>query len=382
MNNCILLPIEADTQDTALQIFSTLNDRGKPLSNSDIFKAQLYEYYDNKGYKDEFIERWTYFEKLCTEIYQDSSLDEAFTRYMYYERAKMGIKSATLEALRKFYETASYRLLRNEVTFENIIDLTSFWYDLFSQNSDRYRFSERVLKKLFVLNYASNSMWEYIVSVYYLHNRDSNGMLDDEKFYNFLNRITAFILGYLLMGKGLSDLKIPIYAEMVNIVEGRPVEFSKYKFDAERLAQAYKNYEFTTRKTLTKLMLAWWAFRDDEQKLLSIKDSFEIEYIYSKNLKYELKNSRNIELLGNKTLLEKNINIKASDCRFVDKVRYYTGSSMLSLFGRRKQGTRIKDLLDIAKIFADFTEIDIIQRNEKILHEFISYEKANGLIEA
>ena len=31
LNNCILLPIEAESQDTALRIFSTLNDRGKPL---------------------------------------------------------------------------------------------------------------------------------------------------------------------------------------------------------------------------------------------------------------------------------------------------------------------------------------------------------------
>lgn len=35
MNNCILLPIEAESQDTALRIFSTLNDRGKPLSDTD-----------------------------------------------------------------------------------------------------------------------------------------------------------------------------------------------------------------------------------------------------------------------------------------------------------------------------------------------------------
>ena len=52
MNNCILLPIEAESQDTALRIFSTLNDRGLPLSDSDIFKAQFYKYYtsiDKKG---------------------------------------------------------------------------------------------------------------------------------------------------------------------------------------------------------------------------------------------------------------------------------------------------------------------------------------------
>lgn len=37
LNNCVLLPIEAESQNTALRIFSTLNDRGKPLSDADIF---------------------------------------------------------------------------------------------------------------------------------------------------------------------------------------------------------------------------------------------------------------------------------------------------------------------------------------------------------
>ena len=58
MNNCILLPIEAESQDTALRIFSTLNDRGMPLSDSDIFKAQLYKFYSSQGEKDSFIEKW------------------------------------------------------------------------------------------------------------------------------------------------------------------------------------------------------------------------------------------------------------------------------------------------------------------------------------
>lgn len=51
MNNCILLPIEAESQDTALRIFSTLNDRGMPLSDSDIFKAQFYKHYSKRGKK-------------------------------------------------------------------------------------------------------------------------------------------------------------------------------------------------------------------------------------------------------------------------------------------------------------------------------------------
>lgn len=68
MNNCILLPIEAESQDTALRIFSTLNDRGMPLSDSDIFKAQFYKFYTGKGEKDAFIKRWKELEEL-TEKY-------------------------------------------------------------------------------------------------------------------------------------------------------------------------------------------------------------------------------------------------------------------------------------------------------------------------
>ena len=49
LNNCILLPIEAESQDTALRIFSTLNDRGLPLSDADIFKAQFYKFYSKLG---------------------------------------------------------------------------------------------------------------------------------------------------------------------------------------------------------------------------------------------------------------------------------------------------------------------------------------------
>ena len=39
-------------------------------------------------------------------------MDELFTRYMYYERAKNGIKSTITDSLRKFYEQGKYALLK------------------------------------------------------------------------------------------------------------------------------------------------------------------------------------------------------------------------------------------------------------------------------
>ena len=194
LNNCILLPIEAEDQNTALRIFSTLNDRGKPLSDADIFKAQFYKFFKEQGKKDNFISQWKILEEKCDKMFKPLSgtpLDELFARYMYFERAKMGIKQSTTEALRKFYEKNKYALLKKEETFNNLIDLAIFWEDINNQNEDR--FSNDVLKKLFILNYAPNSMWTYFISVYYLQNRDKQGKLNDAEFYAFLNKTIAFV---------------------------------------------------------------------------------------------------------------------------------------------------------------------------------------------
>lgn len=129
LNNCILLPIEAESQDTALRIFSTINDRGKPLSDTDIFKAQFYKYYSDKRQKDSFIQRWKELESLCADVFtaiSGSPMDELFTRYMYYERAKLGIKQTTTEALRKFYEKDKYAILKRDETFCNLENLRRF----------------------------------------------------------------------------------------------------------------------------------------------------------------------------------------------------------------------------------------------------------------
>lgn len=194
LGNCILLPIEADSQDTALRIFSTLNDRGLPLSDADIFKAQFYKFYTKLGKKDDFIEEWKNLEKVCNDIFTHSTttpMDELFTRYMYYLRALEGNKSTSTEALRKFYERNKYQYLNSENTMLDLKKLAAFWQSIKIQ--DNSKFSNEVLKKLYILNYAPNGMWQNLVSTYFLHFKDHKNLLDNELFLQFLNKITAFI---------------------------------------------------------------------------------------------------------------------------------------------------------------------------------------------
>ena len=382
LNNCILLPIEAESQDTALRIFSTLNDRGKPLSDADIFKAQFYKYYSGKGQKESFISRWKVLDELCKRIFNPISgtpMDELFTRYMYYERAKMGIKSSTTEALRKFYEREGYSLLKKDETFENLNILANFWNDVSDQNVDR--FSDKVLRRLFVLNYAPNGMWTYFVSVYFMNNKDESNLLNDDDFYAFLNIITAFIWTYAVINPGVNALRTPVYAEMVNIVSGVPVEFSDYKFDIATIENMLSNFSFNNVRPITKSMLAWWAFNEDNQKLLSLETVYEIEHIFARSRQDKeksLSNDKYLEMLGNKALLEKRINIRASDYRFEDKIKYYKG--FINSRNQKKEGTQIQELIVFADSQSDFLESNIVERNNKIIQGFLGFLTENSLV--
>lgn len=381
MNNCILLPIEAESQDTALRIFSTLNDRGKPLSDADIFKAQFYKYYSAQGRKDEFISDWKELEELAEKIFHPitgTPMDELFTRYMYYERAKQGIKSSTTEALRKFYERDKYALLKKEETFKNLKELADFWEDV--SNQDKDRFSPRVLKQFFVLNYAPNGMWTYMLSVYFMKYKGPDGMLDDDALYEFLNKNIGFIWTYAVTRPGVNALRTPLYAEMVNIVNDLPVTYSGYEFDVQDVRNMFASFDFSNSRAITKSMITWWAFQQEGQGLLSLETTFEIEHIYARNRynkERSLTNARNLEALGNKSLLEKKINIRAADYRFEDKKKYYLGFT--NSRGQNKEGTKVRELVALAETASDFTEKDIESRDASIMDRWIEFLESNGL---
>lgn len=381
LQNCILLPIEAESQDTALRIFSTLNNRGLPLSDTDIFKAQFYKYYGNLNKKDEFITAWKDLEKIAQDVFDaptSSAMDELFTYYMYFLRAKEGQKSSTTEALRKFYERNQYRYLKNPTTLEDLKALAGFWESVADQ--DRTKFSEKVLKKLFVLHYAPNGMWKNITSVYFLKNKDMKGILEENAFCKFLDKITAFIFAYAVTNPGVNALRTPVYDEMVTIISGDEVTFSSYKF-TQVLARMYfeMDYTFTHQKSVTRSMVTWYAYTFAEQKLLSLNEKYDLEHIYPKkrqDMEGSLTDRAKLEALGNKVLLEHSINIKASDYRFEDKKKIYSGAARR---GSNKSPSNIHEISELAQN-NDFQEQEIIDRTKKMIDTFFEFLKQEDLL--
>jgi len=231
--------------------------------------------------------------------------------------------------LRKFYEKDGYSLLKKDETLTNLEALASFWVNVAEQ--DDSVFSEKVLKNLSVLNYAPNGMWAYLTSVYFMQNKDSNGMLEDKSFGEFLDKIIAFIWAYAIMRPGVNALRTPVYPELINIVNNQQVSFNDYKFDESDVKLALENYLFTNGRPITKSMLAWWMYTNDKQDLFLLDTKVEIEHIYAKK-------------------------------------------------GKVREGTKNKELFDLSSNSNDFKETDIIERKNLIICTFIDYLRRNDLL--
>ena len=93
-----------------------------------------------------------------------------------------------------------------------------------------------------------------------------NNLLDNEKLYNFLNKITAFIFAYSITNPGVNSLRTPVYSEMIKIIEEKEITFENYKFDKNSLIASINNYGFWNQRPLTKSMLMWWAFNNENQQ--------------------------------------------------------------------------------------------------------------------
>jgi hypothetical protein len=379
INYVIFLPIETESQDTALRIFSTLNDRGLPLSDADIFKSQLYKHYSTEGMKDKFVDRWKQMEEGANELFhplRGTPMDELFTRYMYYRRALMGVTDTTTESLRGFYGRDKYAILHEDGTLDDLESLLGFWQRVEARDG----FSDAANRRFAILRFAPNGMWYYLLSVWFLARLNEDDSLDDAELVRLLDLTIAFVWAYAIERPGVNSLRTPMFPEMVNIVRGGEITFSNFHFDRDDITSRIRAFQFTNQRGITRSMLAWWAYHDPAQELWDNDTVLEVEHIYArKRVDFEpLRNKANLEALGNKALLEKRVNIRAADYRFVDKRKYYEGYKDGN--GRMRRGTMNAELLGIVHTKENFTEDDIVTRTNTIIESFVDFMDANGLI--
>ena len=361
LNQAILLPITADTQDTALTIFSTLNDRGLPLSDADIFKAKIY----NKlsvDQKSSFIDKWKELDEQTTET--NESIQQLFYYNMFYLRALEQDTNTTTPGLRKYYAANKFSRLYEPELIDNLFVILNLWKvvnkgeeiedECWSKNA-------KILQSLDTLSSYPNEFWKYPVVVYYISYRNEESF--EEKFGLFLNKLLMELMTKYILAPTINAVKQDILKLDSKIIYSDTPSFDFKEIDTSRLEAEIKD----PNRNVVRMLLKTLAYEEQDDLLPS---RWEIEHIfpqkwqtnYFPNIPEETIKDK-IEHIGNKLPFEKKLNIVAGNGYFGKKKVLYKASNIAIT---KKMGDSNIDNWDLDSITErDFRITDIIVKTLK-----------------
>ncbi len=326
LNQAILLPISADSQDTALTIFSTLNNRGLPLSDADIFKAKIYNNLKDDE-KETFIAQWKSLEREAAEAHE--SIQQLFYYYMFYLRAKENDVSSTTPGVRKYYSANKFVRLFDPNLMEELKTVLNLW-KVINTNQDipgeDWDNNMKIRKALDTLTSYPNEFWKYPVIIYYLSHRNKDNF--DEQFLLFLNKLIEELMTRFLLFPTINAVKGDIMKLDAKIINDPCPEFDFREIDKSLLESKIR----VPHRNIVRMLLKSYAYNHQEQLL---PENWQIEHILPQKWQTSFfpdndpKNvNEMIEHIGNKTPFERKLNIVASNGYFKKKQQEYQKSEI------------------------------------------------------
>lgn len=326
LNQAILLPITADTQDTALTIFSTLNDRGLPLSEADIFKAKIYNQLDVDN-KKLFIKRWKDLDEQAT--YNKESIQQLFYYYMFYLRALEKDIKTTTPGIRKYYANEKFKRLFKVDLMDNLCIILNLWKVINKgQEIDGEAWSKnnKIKQSLDTLSSYPNEFWKYPVVIYYICHRNKEDF--EVKFTAFLNKLLLELFTKYLISPTVNAVKTDILKLNAEIVKSDKPIFNFKEIDMAILENHIQN----PHRNLVRMLLKILAYQEQDTLL---PDNWEIEHIFPQKWQdnyftdvSEITIKEKIEYIGNKVPFEKKLNIIAGNGYFGKKKKEYLLSNI------------------------------------------------------
>lgn len=364
LNKAILLPITADSQDTALTIFSTLNDRGLALSDADIFKAKIYNHLDKDG-KNTFIESWQLLDDEAKNA--NESIQRLFYYYMFYLRAVDGDRNTTTPGARKYYSKNNFERLYKPDVMKNLNTILNLWVVV----NNRIEIEEEPWSKnieikqiLDCLTSYPNEFWKYPVVTYYLKYCAASDF--EIKFLTFLKKLFAVLSARYIVTPTINAVKRGILNLNAEIIKSPEPNFSFNVVDEKELKEKIKNAHRNTVRMILK-MLAY----QHQTELLPGK--WEIEHIlpqkwqtsyFPSSTDKEVKEL--VEHIGNKIPFEKKLNIIASNGYFKKKQESYDKS-------------QVQILRNLSSLNDDWGLNEIRERDIRVSDEFFGVLSNWGL---
>ena len=378
LNQAILLPITADTQDTALTIFSTLNDRGLPLSDADIFKAKIYNQLEVEA-KKVFIERWKDLDEQATDA--NESIQQLFYYNMFYYRALDQDTNTTTPGVRKYYAADKFERLYKKELLDTLFIILNLWKVINKGEEiegEAWSKNNKIKQTLDILTSYPNEFWKYPVVIYYVCYRNEENF--ETRFARFLNKLLMELMTKYLMMPTINAVKPDILKLNSAIVASNIPIFEFKTVDVTQL----EPYIHNPNRNAVRMLLKTLAYEHQDELLPT---NWEIEHIFPQKWQtnYFPKESdstikEKIEHIGNKLPFEKKLNIVAGNGYFSKKKKEYTLSKIAitntigtsevmdwDLDSIMKRDLRISD--EMAKIFARW--------NSEYLNFPIDKEKAD-----
>lgn len=357
LNRTLICPIITESQEGALNIFSTLNTRGMPLSESDIFKAKIYNFLDDSQ-KNRFIERW----KELTEKaeYVNEDIQQIFYYYMFYLRALDGDSATTTIGIRKYFSQNNFAKLFNKSLLKDLNSILDLWAVVVKKQSlenAKWSKNNQIIKMLDVLSSYPNEFWKYPVIIYYLVHKENPEF--EKRFLKFLKKLTIELVANYLVKPTVLAVKAGILKLNVEITKklSPPVTFQNLPLDSLKTKLRLPS------KNLFKMTLKMMVYNFQEELL---PDKWEIEQIYpSKSVEdfnneaLETVSKDYLDSIGNKIPFEKRSTIKASKDYFQKKRILYL----------RSQIPYVKEFA--TKHVTHWNVDDIKKRNEFITEEIM-----------
>ena len=314
----ILLPIDADDQETALTIFNTLNNRGLPLSDADIFKSHIYKSLDDAG-KKTFIEKWKKLENDSLKV--SESIQSLFYYHMFYLRAQENDVKTTTPGVRKYYLEKGKNRLSADV-IDSLAESLQLWEVVNGRDStekESWSKNTEIRKILDCLSSYSNEFWKYPVSIFYMQYKHREDF--EDLFLKFLRKFYVMLLTRFLEVPTMSAVKgdiLKLNAQIINTYH--PVfaaGFDEKKTEDEYELQAEKlrtdNLLIRPNRKVERMILKLLAYEEEKQEDL-LPSYWEIEHIFPQtwDTKYytldEEEANDKLEHIGNKLPLEKKLN--------------------------------------------------------------------------
>ncbi|MGX7263021.1 DUF262 domain-containing protein [Enterococcus crotali] len=364
LNKAILLPITADSQDTALTIFSTLNDRGLALSDADIFKAKIYNHLDQNG-KEEFIEFWQQLDEEASNA--NESIQKLFYYYMFYLRALDNDRNTTTPGIRKYYSKNNFERLYKKDVMKNLNTILNLWLVI----NNRIELEEESWSKNIEINQVldgltsyPNEFWKYPVVIYYLRYHDKENF--EFAFLQFLKRLFAVLSARYIITPTINAVKRSILNLNAEIIQSATPKFDFNEIDEKELKDKIK----TAHRNTVRMMLKILAYQHQNTLL---PEKWEIEHIlpqkwqssyFPPNSDTEVKEL--VEHLGNKIPFEKKLNVIASNGYFMKKKESY-------------QKSDVQIVLDLSKDHIDWGLDEIRERDIRISDELFELLNDWGL---